>query len=168
MGMSRRAEYEPFVRARYGSLVAFAFALAGDHHAAEDLVQEALVKIWRAWPRIEQDDPQGYARTVIARTFYSARRRRWAAEVPSPRMADVTVAAEQDRAGEADQLLRALSTLPPRMRTVVVLRYREDLSERVVADTLGCSVGSVKSHASRGLERLRAALATTPDRGRAT
>ncbi|PZS28709.1 MAG: SigE family RNA polymerase sigma factor [Pseudonocardiales bacterium] len=167
MGMSRRAEYEPFVHARYASLVAFAFTLTGDHHTAEDLVQEALVRMWRAWPRIEQDDPQGYARTVIARSFAKGRRRRWSAEYPAAHIPESAVTAEQDRTGEADRLLRALVTLPPRMRTVVVLRYREDLSERAVADALGCSVGSVKSHASRGLARLRESLAAA-EHGRNT
>lgn len=165
MGTSKRAGYEPFVRARYGSLVAFAFALAGDHHAAEDLVQEGLVKVWRAWPRIVQEDPQGYTRTVIARIFYTARRRRWVAEDASASVPDRGVTTDQDRSGEAVRLLQALATLPPRMRTVVVLRYREDLSERVVADMLGCSVGTVKTHASRGLSRLRETLATADQGG---
>jgi RNA polymerase sigma factor (sigma-70 family) len=67
------------------------------------------------------------------------------------------VADQTDTVAERDFLIRALAGLPPRQRTVLVLRYYNDLSEAEVADVLGCSVGTVKSQASRGLARLREA-----------
>lgn len=156
-----RADFEEFVAARYHQLVLLAYVLVGDHAAAEDLVQDSLVKTWRAWRRIRQDDPVGYARVVVARTFYSARRRRWHGEESRHELPDRAVRAEQDRVADADELLQALARLPSRMRAVVVLRYREDMSEKDVAATLGCSVGTVKSQASRGLAQLREALLET-------
>jgi RNA polymerase sigma-70 factor (sigma-E family) len=155
--------FEAFVAARYRQLVLLAFAMVGDHAAAEDLVQECLVKMWKAWSRIEQDDPVGYGRVVLARTYASSRRRRWIRERPLRQPPDILVRPEQDRAGDADELLRALRMLPKKTRMIVVLRYREDMSERAVAEALGCSTGSVKSQASRGLARLREVLAATQE-----
>jgi RNA polymerase sigma-70 factor (sigma-E family) len=161
--VDQREDFDAFVMARYQRLVSLAYSLTGDPHRAEDLVQDALLKAWRAWPRIRQQDPTSYVSTTVARTVYSARRRRWSAESPTSVLPDAGTDAEQERSGDADRLLRALLTLPAQMRAVVVLRYREDLSERAVADTLGCSLGAVKSQASRGLERLRQALSGAED-----
>ena len=153
-----RADFEAFVAARYRQLTLLAYSLVGDFPEAEDLVQESLLKTWRAWRRIRHDDPVGYTRVVVARTYYSSRRRRWRGEQPRSVLPEGKVRAEQDRLGDAHLLLQALSLLPPRMRAVVVLRYREDMSERDVAAALGCSVGTVKSQASRGLALLRISL----------
>jgi RNA polymerase sigma factor (sigma-70 family) len=74
-------------------------------------------------------------------------------------LTDVSLGLDDDaRVDDRDELLTALRSLPPRMRAVVVLRYWLECTERETAAELGCSVGAVKSQASRGLQRLRTAL----------
>ena len=147
----------------YGDVEVRAYRLAvlltRDHDEALDAAAEAVAKIWPRWMRGELDDPVAYVRqTVLNEVRGRARRRgveqrwwdRWAREertVVLPRFVDQIV----DRAS----LLQALDQLPAGQRTVVVLRYYEDLSEADTAAVLGTSVGSVKSQASRGLARLR-------------
>jgi RNA polymerase sigma-70 factor (sigma-E family) len=114
----------------------------------------------RAWSRIErQDDPYVYARAVLANTAASRwRRRRRYDELTAGARGPAPV---PDPAGAVvlrDAVWQALRTLPPRTRAVLVLRYFEDLTEAQIASTLGCSVGTVKSQASRGLSRLRGEL----------
>jgi RNA polymerase sigma factor (sigma-70 family) len=118
---------------------------------AEDIVQEAYV---RAAPSLEQLQP-GVVRAYLRRTALNIRhdRHRRVAKVWLPHGRDAI-----DHAGVVDErevLWDALSRLPDRQRACLVLRYYEDLPEREVADLLGCSVGTVKSHTHRGLARLR-------------
>lgn len=149
-----------FVRLSWPRLVSTAYLLCGDRHEAEDLAQAALVKVVRAWSRIERrDEPYAYARAVLVNTAAGRwRRRRRHAELTAGQRPPEP--APDPAAGVAlhDAVWRALATLPPRTRAVLVLRYFEDYSEAQVAATLGCSVGSVKSQASRGLARLRSCL----------
>jgi RNA polymerase sigma-70 factor (sigma-E family) len=154
------ARLREFVRLAWPRLIGTAWLLCGDRHEAEDLVQTALVKVVRAWSRIErQDDPYVYARAVLANTAASRwRRRRRYDELTAGARGPAPV---PDPAGAVvlrDAVWQALRTLPPRTRAVLVLRYFEDLTEAQIASTLGCSVGTVKSQASRGLSRLRGEL----------
>ncbi|HEU0238671.1 MAG TPA: SigE family RNA polymerase sigma factor [Micromonosporaceae bacterium] len=153
-------DFTQFVRDRTPGLFRVAYALTGERHGAEDLLQTALARAAARWSRIHSD-PEAYVRRVLYHqhiTRWRYRRRR-----PETLMADVP---ERGRPGvahpdPADQtvtrlrLRAALRALPPRQRAVVVLRYLEDLSEREVADVLGCSTGTVASQASRALARLR-------------
>jgi RNA polymerase sigma-70 factor (sigma-E family) len=154
-------EFARFVRARWDQLVRTAYLLTGDRGRAEDLVQTTLVKVHRRWSHISSvESPYAYTRAALANESASWWRRR---RVPES-LGEVPVHA--DRApGDAyaaydarDELATAVLTLPPRMRAVVVLRYFDDLSEADTAAALGMSAGSVKSQASRGLERLRSVL----------
>ena len=140
-----------------------AFLVIGDWHLAEDLLQTALANTWRRWNKL--DDPvaaEAYVRQAIVRTAISWRRRRWNAERPYDVTPDVAV---DDRAYSelegADSVRHLLATLTPRQRAVVVLRYYEGLSEAETAETLRCSLGTVKSTASRALAQLRDAASTT-------
>jgi RNA polymerase sigma-70 factor (sigma-E family) len=158
--------FRDFVVARWAALVRTAYLLTGDHGRAEDVVQTVLEKVHRHWDRIERRDaPEVYARRAIVNQVTSWGRRRRVREVALPATLDrpgPDAYAEHDA---RDAVWQALATLPPRMRAVLVLRYFEDLSETDVALTLDCSVGTVKSQASRGLTRLREQLAehdTTP------
>jgi RNA polymerase sigma-70 factor (sigma-E family) len=142
-----------FVRERSPELLRSAWLLTGDWHAAHDLVQTALEKSWPRWGR-RIEHPEAYVRRVLLTTYLSWRRRRWTGEVPTDELPERATGGEQHDLRLA--LLSVLGQLTPRQRAVIVLRYFDDLSEVETAEVLGCSVGSVKSHASRGLQQLRA------------
>lgn len=161
MDASAEAAFRDFVEARWQALVRIAYLLVGDHGYAEDLVQVALVRTHRNWHRIRRSDaPEAYVRKVLVNLASSHWRRLWrrvehpAAHLPDRATPDPTTDADQ-----RDELWSALSALPPRMRAVLVLRYFADMSEAEIAAALGCSAGTVKSQASRGLARLRASYA---------
>jgi RNA polymerase sigma-70 factor (sigma-E family) len=153
-------QFRLFVRHQWGPLNRTAYLLTGDSGAAEDLVQSALEKTHRHWGRIlRKDAPEVYVRRVMVNTAISWRRRRRPLEVPLLASdAAEPVPDAYARVEHRQQLLGALRKLPRRTRAILVLRYFEDLSEADTAQILGCSVGSVKSQASRGLARLRAQL----------
>ncbi|MFF0312658.1 SigE family RNA polymerase sigma factor [Streptosporangium sp. NPDC004379] len=154
--MADRSEYDAFVEASWHRLLRTAYLLARDWGAAEDLVQTALLKAWQAWPRLG-DEREAYVRKIIVNLHVSWWRRRWRqAELTRESPPDRTQAA--DHMGQADDrelVWQALGRLPARQRAVVVLRFFEDLTEAQTASTLGCSVGTVKSQASRALAKLR-------------
>jgi RNA polymerase sigma-70 factor (sigma-E family) len=151
--------------AHYRSLVRLAVLLVDDEGTAEEVVQDAYVRMHGSWRRLR--DPQaavGYLRTTVLNLSRSRLRRRQVArkhaEAPPP---DGPSAEEGAlRRLEHDRLLAALRTLPGRQRECLVLRYYGDLSELQIAEAMGISTGAVKSHASRGMAALRAALADTP------
>lgn len=162
------AAFDAFVTSRERALVRLGFALTGDRHAAQDLAQHAFLQTWTRWNRIQHDDPYVYARKVLINDVARQRLRKRVVvtpveDLPEARQSDASVQLE-----DADRLLTALLALPPRTRAVVVLRYREDLSERQTSDLLSMSVGSVKSHGSRGLAALRQALQPTGSRPRSS
>lgn len=150
-----RDDFEQFVGAVSARLLRSAFLLTHDWAAAEDLLQTALVKAWFVWGRV-RGNPEPYVRKIMYHTYVSWWRRRSFGEQPTaappdtPRLDDAP--AEVD---ERDEVWRALGRLPRRQRAVLVLRYFEDLSEAQVAESLGISVGTVKSQAAKGLARLR-------------
>jgi RNA polymerase sigma-70 factor (sigma-E family) len=151
--------FEEFVQACSPRLFRTALLLAGqDRAAAEDLLQLALERAYRHWARVcRSGDPERYVQRILANASNDRWRR--AARHPErllrPGDADPLTQDQSDAVAERDFLMRALAALPPRQRTVLVLRYFNDLSEAEIADALGCSVGTVKSQASRGLARLR-------------
>jgi RNA polymerase sigma-70 factor (sigma-E family) len=137
-----------------------AVLLTGDWHAAEDLVQASLVKLYQAWPRLETDaDPDAYLRRVVVNTHRSWWRARWRREKPVAALPDGACVEDMADTYATDMLVRqALAMLPRQQRAVLVLRYFEDLPEAEIASLLGCSPGSVKTHAHRGLRTLRELL----------
>jgi len=151
------ADFRAFVSARSPSLLWFAHVLTGDPHTAEDVVQTALAKTAVAWPRVRRkDNPEGYVRRAIVTTHLNALRRKPWREQPQAVIPDDAGAARPEHElDERDAMWTALSALPARQRAVLVLRYYEDLSEADIADVLGCSRGTVKSQAAKGLSRLR-------------
>jgi RNA polymerase sigma-70 factor (sigma-E family) len=152
-------EFEEFVGRSADRLLRSAVLLVGDRSAAEDLLQGALERTYRHWSRVGGGQPEAYVRRALVNAATSRWRRIRIREVPlafgDEPEADVGLADHADRLSTRDGLVRALLTLPPRQRAVLVLRYLDDLPEAEVAAALGCSVGSVKSQASRGLVRLR-------------
>lgn len=154
MQHTSRDAFDEFVHARTPALTRTAYLLTGDAHLAEDLVQTALFKAARAWHRIE-GDPEPYVRRILYTQNISWWRRRKLRETLTP--------SYDDRAGPtppADDDLRlsleaALAQLTQRQRSVLVLRYFEDLTEVQTGAVLGIGPGTVKSTAREALARLR-------------
>ncbi|HSF27075.1 MAG TPA: SigE family RNA polymerase sigma factor [Actinomycetes bacterium] len=163
-GGGRDAEFRAYVVARSHLLLRTAYLVTGDHQLAEDLLQTALTKTYLAWGRIrDRESIDAYVRRVMVTTHVSWWRRKWRAETPIGEVPDGLAAAAAGIDESADAVERLamwalLRGLPPRQRAVVVLRYYEDLSETEIAQTLGCTPGTVKSQAHRALASLRNAL----------
>lgn len=149
-------EFDAYVGSRMGALVRFAYALTGDLGHAEDLVQTALMKVYRR--RVRPDDPERYVRRAIVNANLSRFRRRRVPESLVGVVPDAPTAAAEPPGEQAAALHRLLAGLSPRQRAVLALRYGADLPEAEIAELLGVSIGTVKSTASRGLARLRAEL----------
>jgi RNA polymerase sigma-70 factor (sigma-E family) len=136
-------------------LLRFAYLLCGDRQRAEDLLQDVLLAMHRRFPNVlTLDNPVGYARRALANANVSRARRASSTEVVVDRFPD-GAAADRPDAAERDLLWQALRRLPVRQRTVLVLRFYVDASDRDIADALGCRLGTVRSLASRGLAALR-------------
>jgi len=156
--MSDPDGFDVFVATRSPALLRTAWMLTGDAQLAEDLLQTALTRIWPHWKRVRDGQPDAYVRKVMVRVQGHWWRRRWTGELPTAEPPDT---AEVDRYALADDraaLREPLARLPLRQRQVVVLRYYDDLSAGQVATLLGCSVGTVKSQAAKGLAKLRVGL----------
>ncbi|WP_016701400.1 SigE family RNA polymerase sigma factor [Actinoalloteichus spitiensis] len=155
------AEFTDFVVHRSPPLLRTAYLLAGgDREAARDLLQDVLERMYPRWPRIT-GSPEAYARGALANTAANRWRRlsRRVRETPlAPGQLTPVVAGPEEAVVTADQVAPLLASLPPRMRAVIVLRFFDDLSEKQVAQALGCGIGTVKSQTSRGLARMRDAL----------
>ncbi|MEY9934601.1 RNA polymerase sigma factor (sigma-70 family) [Catenulispora sp. GP43] len=178
MADSEPAGFREYVAARRQGLLATAYVLTGSQHGAEDLVQATLVKVWPRWNRVAgAGDPDAYVRKALLNTFLSWRRRDGGREVLSedvgavaPRRAgagagglgsdtgsDSDSSSGNAMTGVLDRMvvLDLVRALPRRQRAVVVLRYYADLSEAQIAETLDCSVGTVKSQHAKALATLR-------------
>jgi RNA polymerase sigma-70 factor (sigma-E family) len=146
--------FDDFVAARSTALLRTAYLLTHDHALAEDLLQTALTKSWFAWGRIS-GSPEAYVRKVLVNTFASSWRRRWNGELATAELPERGTDDTADAVTTEHDLWTAMARLPRRQRAVVVLRYFEDLTEVQTADVLGCSLGTVKSQASKALAKLR-------------
>ncbi len=156
----REAAYVDYVVARQGYLRRIAYALSGDWDRAEDLLQSALVKLYVAWPRVHRDGREdAYARQILVRTNIDAHRRAWRREEAGLDGHDEAVPDPTTAVSERSELFEALQRLPEMQRKVVLLRHWLDLSVEQTAAELGIGTGTVKSHTSRGLAALQAALA---------
>jgi RNA polymerase sigma-70 factor (sigma-E family) len=143
-------------KAHYADTVRVAFYLTGSWAVAEELAQEAFVRLWRHWSRLrDQHAALGYLRTTVVNLSRSALRRRLL-ELRHQR----TVGEERHEADPVERLdvARALAALPARKRSCVVLRHLVNLSVEETAAVLGISIGSVKSQTHKGLRLLEAAL----------
>ena len=153
------ASFEEFAAGSSAHLFTLARLLTGGHRAeAEDLLQSAYERTYRHWKRVRQrEDPERYVRQALVNASVDRWRRlkRQPGEPMRFPGGDPPVADRATEIADRDLLLRGLATLPPRQRAVLVLRYFEDLTEAQTAAALGCSVGTVKSQASRALARLR-------------
>jgi RNA polymerase sigma-70 factor (sigma-E family) len=154
-----KGEFAPYATAAWPRLVRTAHLLTGDLHEAEDLVRTTLARVRARWRRIPRDDVDFYVRRSLVRTHLGRTRGRRAARLLTPLLPERARRALPDPTaadGRRDALGRALAALPARRRAVVVLRHWEGLREAEIAQLLGCSAGTVKAHARRGLAALRA------------
>ncbi|MGI8329708.1 SigE family RNA polymerase sigma factor [Actinomadura scrupuli] len=159
----RRRDDESFVRfvaERGTALMYTALLMCNSRQDAEDALQTALEKAYRHWGRLDGDtDPEPYVKRILVNLLIS-RARRWKVlrEIHMAKPPEVPTVAPIHAVELRAELMDGLRHLGPRQRAVLVLRYWEDLSEIEIAKVLGCSVGTVKSQASRGLARLRERL----------
>jgi RNA polymerase sigma-70 factor (sigma-E family) len=148
-------DFTAFAEACQLRLVRSAYLICGDQHLAEDLVQNALVKVALRWPRLRDGQPEAYLRTIIYRDAVSwwrkRRRELLMADAPDQRAHDETA----EPAALRVTFARALARLTPKQRAVLVLRFFEDQTEARTAEILGVAIGTVKSQTAVALRRLR-------------
>ncbi|MFD1542439.1 SigE family RNA polymerase sigma factor [Nonomuraea guangzhouensis] len=151
------ADFVDFVRHRGDHHLRTAVLLTGDWHTAEDLVQSCLGKLYRVWHRLDtRSEPDAYLRRILVNTYRSWWRARWRREIPRAELPDLPSSADLGEArAVAEDVRKALAKLPVRQRTALVLRFFADLPEAEVADLMGCSAGTVKTHTHRGLQAMR-------------
>jgi len=157
--MRRRDEQDfvDYATAAQERLRRTAYLICGDWDHAADIVQEALIRVYVAWPRIEhKGGVNAYARRCVVNVAIDLGRRRSSTELPTDHevMDRATGAADHDIPART-ALVDALRDLAPRQRACVVLRYFEDLSVAETAYVLRCSEGTVKSQTARALASLR-------------
>ena len=155
MPSRRDVEFTEYAQARLSWLRSLAYVLCQDWHRADDLVQEALTRLYAHWGKARSaDNPDGYVRVILVREYLRERSSPWARRVLLTR--DPPDSAAADAAADADLSLRAaLSRLPAGQRATLVLRFYCDLSVDQAAQVLGCSPGTVKSQTAKGLAALR-------------
>ena len=166
MKRSDEDRFTDFVGAHSASLFRTAYLMTGDYQRAEDILQTALVRIYQRWTRIDaMDHPVGYAHRVVVSQAASWWRRRSSHEAPMQLSDEPAWNGRVEDIAEHDRVWQAVLSLPRRQRAVTVLRYYEDLTEAQIAETLGISPGTVKSHshaASRRLAELLGEPVTEP------
>jgi RNA polymerase sigma-70 factor (sigma-E family) len=150
------AEFSEFAQSRWPQLVRLGYGLTGDRGLAEDLAQTALASAYASWPRVRRaDDPDAYLRKILINAYRSGRRKRRIDENLRSTAPEVAVADPVGRHDDQAAVLAALGGLPPKQREVVLLRFWLDLTEVQAAESLGCSVGNVKSQTARALAKLK-------------
>jgi RNA polymerase sigma-70 factor (sigma-E family) len=153
--------FEEFATTRMPAVLKFAAVLAGDRATAEDLAQEVLIRAYSRWDRIGcLERPEFYVRKMILNEFLTWRRRSVRQPVASGAAIEPAGAAPDHASayGEREAILGRLGKLSRQQRAVLVLRYYEDRSDSEIAELIGCSPGTVRSHASRALAALRVEL----------
>ena len=162
--MRDEAAFVEFAEAVRGQLRRTAYLMCGDWEQASDHVQEGLIRVYVAWPRLTRAGREyAYARKAVVSAFLDHARRRSSTEIPVE--PDRNVSSGQDVAESVAvraALMSALADLPLRQRACVVLRYFDDLSIADTAAVLGCSEGTVKSQTSRALASLRCTFEGSP------
>jgi RNA polymerase sigma-70 factor (sigma-E family) len=149
-------EFRDFMRGRWPAMVRLAYGLTGDLGHAEDVAQAAFARAYASWSRVARTgDPDAYVRKIVINENLSRFRKRRVTEDLVGAVPEGPGQAAADVTGDSEALLGALRRLGPRQRAVIVLRYWMDMSEAETAAALNCSVGTVKSQASRALATLR-------------
>ena len=165
MGRPNDAEFTDFVRHHGPGLLRTAGLLTGDRARGEDLAQTALATAYAHWSKVQAaDEPVAYVRKLLVNSHLNWLRRLTNVEQVIESVPDRVDGADlQARYAQADELRSALLRLSPRVRTAVVLRYFDDLSEAETARLMGCSTSTVNNHVGRGLAALRELLGSGAD-----
>jgi RNA polymerase sigma-70 factor (sigma-E family) len=149
-------QFREFMRGRWPAMVRLAYGLTGDQGHAEDVAQGAFARAYASWERVMRTgDPDAYVRRIVINENNSRFRKRRVAERLVDAVPEPPVQSHADPLSDSEALLKALRRLGPRQRAVIVLRFWMDMSEAETAAALNCSVGTVKSQASRALAALR-------------
>jgi RNA polymerase sigma-70 factor (sigma-E family) len=154
--------FDAFVAERLDRLLRYATALTCDPHLAQDVVQEVLLRAQHRWARIGSlHSPDAYLRRMITNEYLSWRRRKAARTIASTHgtldALGTPVADPATGYAERDAMRARIAALPRKQRAAILLRYYEDCTDQEIADVLGCTAGTVRSHISRALATLRAA-----------
>jgi RNA polymerase sigma-70 factor (sigma-E family) len=162
MTTERDHDYIEYVTLRLPALRRLALLLCQDLHRADDLVQQAIIKVYLHWPKAAAADSiDAYVNAIVVREFLHERRSSWARRVSVTADLPDAPATGQDPDRALD-LQAAVAGLPPRQRAVLVLRYYCDLNIDQTAAALQCSTGTVKSQTAKALAGLRTALGPGP------
>lgn len=153
----RDAEFRDFYLAEAPRLQRLATMMVGDPERAADLSQDALLKVYTKWPRIRNEDPGPYARTILVNMCRSAYRRKML-EIRKAPTHQGYIPDQSSRVDDALRVATALSGLSPIRRAVVLLRFYEDMSEQQIAAALGRPINTIKSDLRRAMETLRLML----------
>jgi RNA polymerase sigma-70 factor (sigma-E family) len=161
----RDAAFTEFVLAHGPSLLRTARLLTGDRVQGEDLAQTALARAYAQWSKVERADaPAAYVRRLLVNSHLSWRRLLSSTEQVIEAVPDRADGSDlQATHAAADEMRAALAQLTPRVRTAVVLRYFDDLSEAETARLMDCSPSTVNKHVGKGLATLRTLLVGDPD-----
>ena len=163
MDIAAEAEFSEYMDGRWGRLVRLGYGLTGDRQLAEDLAQTALARAYASWGRVRRSgNPDAYVNRIMVNANYNRFRKRRVTEQLTDAPPDLGGVDLPGRHDDRTALVAALQGLPRGQRAVIVLRYWMDMTETEAAETLGCSVGNVKSQASRALAKLRLSLAAGP------
>jgi RNA polymerase sigma-70 factor (sigma-E family) len=150
-------DFDEYVAARRTRLVRTAVLLGCPRADAEDVVQTALLRCYRSWSRVVgADAPDAYVHRVLVNVLTDARARRWNGETPTAELPDLPHHGRSEDLSVGVAVRRALAAMTPEHRSVLVLRYYADLSERDTAAVLGLAPGTVKSRTARALAALGA------------
>lgn len=164
MGRSYDEEFTAFAVASIPDLRRTAYLMCGNWHHAEDAAQEALIRVYRSWRRVDRREGLlAYARRTTIRILIDQSRRPWRREKSTDRPESAQTVDPTAEVDERDSMVRALLSLSPGRRACVVLRYYHDLTVAETARALGCSEGTVKSQTSDALKALRALVGEVVD-----
>ncbi|GAA2963219.1 SigE family RNA polymerase sigma factor [Actinokineospora diospyrosa] len=155
--------FDEFLAQRLDGLLRYATTLTCDPHQAQDIVQEVVLRAQQRWSRIgKTEQPAAYVTRMVTNEFLSWRRR-CRELVVTPSAMDAFGAVQADLTGQVDDravLLAGIARLPRKQRAAVVLRYYLNRTDEQIAEELGCSTGTVRSHVSRAVAALRVELAS--------
>lgn len=155
------AQFVEFAAGAVRGLRRTAYLMCGDWQRAEDAAQEALIRVYVAWPRLQRrDNLRAYATKAVMSAVMDQAKRPWRRELASERIPDEPDRRLDDAGVVDDRLLvvEALAALPPRQRACIVLRFLEQMSIEETADAMETSAGTVKSQTARGLDAMRGSL----------